>query len=95
MININDLLRGVDDDCDLNDSERKLATRRLLYSMARQHDRIYTELERLKESTGFNKPFPILLLPREIRNQIYTYSLCATNPVETAPAILFHAYCDT
>lgn len=61
------------------------ASTRCYDSSAQQHEDItrHEELERLKESTGFNKPFPILRLPREIRDEIYTYSLRAAISVET------------
>jgi hypothetical protein len=57
------------------------ATIRLLYSTARIYNNIYTELERLEESTNHVKPFQILRLPQEIRDKIYTYALCAADSV--------------
>ncbi|PQE33833.1 ethyl tert-butyl ether degradation ethd protein [Rutstroemia sp. NJR-2017a WRK4] len=81
MIDIYQLLESVDDNRD--DSSKYEAARRLLYSTARRYNRTCEELERLRESTGFNKPFPILRLPREIRDEIYTYSLRAAIAVET------------
>jgi len=83
MIDLHQLLESFDDG--LSDSGKYEAARQLLCSTARRYNQIYEELERLKESTGFNKPFPILRLPREIRNEIYTYSLCAAISVETIP----------
>jgi hypothetical protein len=81
MIDIHRLLESIDDG--LDDLGRYEATLRLLCSTARRYNKTYEELERLKESTGFNKPFPILRLPREIRDEIYTYSLRAAISVET------------
>ncbi|KAF2681080.1 hypothetical protein K458DRAFT_420987 [Lentithecium fluviatile CBS 122367] len=83
MIDIHQLLDSINDS--LDDSGKYEATLRLLRSTARKYNEVYEELERLKEATGFNKPFPILRLPREIRDEIYTYSLCAAKPVETIP----------
>jgi hypothetical protein len=57
----------------------------MLRSTARRYNNLYSELERLKKVTGFNKPFPILNLPRELRDQIYTYSLRATLAVDFIP----------
>ena len=57
-------------------------------STARRYNRTCEELERLKESIGFNKPFPFLRLPREIRDKIYTYSLCAAVPVGSATDLI-------
>jgi hypothetical protein len=63
------------------------ATERLFSSTARKYNNLYTELERLKESTGFDKPFPILRLPREIRDEIYTYALRAAISVDVISAL--------
>jgi hypothetical protein len=52
------------------ESDKYNTTRRLLFSLAQRHNNIYAELECLKESTGRNKPFPFLRLPREIRDDI-------------------------
>jgi hypothetical protein len=82
MINIHELVERVEDERD-NSSKYETALR-LLRSTARKYNRTYEELERLKESTGFNKPFTFLRLPREIRDKIYTYSLCAETLVDTA-----------
>jgi hypothetical protein len=83
MIDLHRLLESFDDG--LDDSGKYEATLRLLCSTARRYNKTYEELERLKESTGFNKPFPILRLPREIRDEIYTYSLRAAISVQTIP----------
>jgi hypothetical protein len=79
---LNDLIRGSDR---LDDYGRCEATTRLLCATARRYNNIYTEFERLKESTCFNKPFPILRLPREIRDEIYTYALRADISVDVNP----------
>lgn len=51
---------------------------RSLYATARKHNQILEELEHLKASTGFyDNPLPFLSLPREVRDQIYMYSLQA------------------
>jgi hypothetical protein len=75
MIDLQQLLDSVDDS--LDDSSRSEATLRLLCSTIRRYNQTCEELERLKTLTGFDKPFPILRLPREIRDKIYTYSLRA------------------
>jgi hypothetical protein len=72
----------------LDDSGKYEATLRLLWSTARRYNKTCEELERLQESTGFNKPFPFLRLPRELRDEIYTYSLRAAVSVETIPRFL-------
>ncbi|KAF2240507.1 hypothetical protein BU26DRAFT_206785 [Trematosphaeria pertusa] len=84
MINLDRLLESVDDG-HLDDSAKYGATLQLLYSTVRRYNRTYEELERLKAATGFNKPFPLLRLPRELRDEIYTYSLRAASSVETVP----------
>ena len=81
MIDIYRLLGSIDND--LDDSGKYQATLRLLQSTVRKYNKSYEELERLKEATGFNKPFPIMRLPREIRDEIYTYSLRAASSVIT------------
>lgn len=86
MIDINQLLGSLDD-C-LDDSSKHEAALRLLYSTARRYNETYNELERLKESIGFNKPFSILRLPREIRDKIYTYSLRAEISVNRMSAFI-------
>lgn len=64
------------------DSFGKLhAMRRHLFDMARKYNAAHDELERLKKTMGLDKPFPFLRLPRELRDQIYAYSLCAAEPV--------------
>jgi hypothetical protein len=89
MIDLQQLLDSIDDSPD--DSSRSEATLRLLCSTVRRYNQTCEELERLKESTGFDKPFPILRLPREIRDEIYTYSLRAASWVETTPRMLLAA----
>jgi len=66
MIDLQRLLDSVDDS--LDDSSRSEATLRLICSTGRRYNQICEELERLKESTGFHKPFAILRLPCEIRD---------------------------
>jgi hypothetical protein len=83
MIDLQQLLDSIDDS--LDDSSRSEATLRLLCSTVRRYNQTCEELERLKESMGFDKPFPFLRLPREIRDKIYTYSLRAASWVETTP----------
>ncbi|KAF2739202.1 hypothetical protein EJ04DRAFT_508917 [Polyplosphaeria fusca] len=89
MIDISQLLQDLDDSFDtgLEDSGKYQVTTQLLCSTARKYNNLYRELERLKETTGFDKPFPILRLPREIRDEIYTYSLRATIAVDVVPRI--------
>ena len=87
MIDLKQLLDSVDDS--LDDSSRSKAMLRLLCSTVHRYNLTCEELEGLKESTSFDKPFPILRLPREIRDEIYTYSLRAGSPVETTPQIHF------
>jgi hypothetical protein len=53
-----------------------------LYSTARQLNVRHDELARFKRAAGLDKPFPLLELPPEIRDDIYAYSLCATRAVE-------------
>jgi len=88
MIDLHWLLETFDGG--LDDADKHEATLRFLCLTARRYNKTYEELERLKELIGFNKPFPILRLPREIRDQIYTYSLCApisANTVSRSPFI--------
>jgi hypothetical protein len=77
-------LDSLDDD-NLDEYSKHEATLRLLRSTMRKYKRVAEELERLKAATGFNKPFPILRLPREIRDEIYTHSLRAPKPVLELP----------
>ena len=72
MIDLYRLLNDLDRFDDWNDYHRAL---RILCVTARRYNRIWEELEQIKELAGFNKPFPILRLPREIRDKIYKYSL--------------------
>ena len=83
MIDLDRFLERLDDG--LDDSSKYEATLGFLCLTVRSYNKTCEELERLKELTGFNKPFPILRLPREIRDEIYTYSLCAAISVETRP----------
>jgi hypothetical protein len=53
-----------------------------LYATARQLNVMHDELARFKKAAGLDKPFPLLKLPREIRDDIYAYSLCATLAVQ-------------
>ncbi|KAF2469292.1 uncharacterized protein BDR25DRAFT_343703 [Lindgomyces ingoldianus] len=91
MIDLSLLLDGFDESLanSLDDSGKYDVTIRLLCSTVRRYNNIYRELERLKESTGFNKPFPILRLPREIRDKIYTYSLRAAISVDVIPRLSY------
>jgi hypothetical protein len=70
-----------------DDPDADAAMERFLSSTARKYNNLYTELERLKEPTGHNKPFPILRLPREIRDEICIHALCATNMVIAMPIL--------
>jgi hypothetical protein len=81
MIDVFRLLESVETGFD--DPRKYETALRLLYSTARRYNKACKELELLKELTGFNKPLPFLRLPREIRDKIYTYSLCTTLSVET------------
>ncbi|KAF8860853.1 hypothetical protein BDZ45DRAFT_800533 [Acephala macrosclerotiorum] len=75
MINL-EQLEG-DLEYNLNELEN-YRLRRLLYATARQHNRVFKELESLKDANGFyEKPFPLLRHPSEIRDRIYLYSLRA------------------
>lgn len=69
--------------CGLDHFSKYEVTLGFLCSTVRQHNQVCKELELLKDATGFNKPFPFLGLPREIRDEIYRYSLCSTNLVNT------------
>jgi hypothetical protein len=53
------------------------AAMRPILSVATKHDRLNDENERLKDFVSSNKVFPIMLLPRELRDEIYTHALCA------------------
>ncbi len=86
MIDLQQLLDSIDDG--LDESSRSEAMLRLLCSTIRRYNKTCEELERLKESTDLDKPFPFLRLPREIRDKIYTYSLRAASSVETTPRVL-------
>ena len=48
---------------------------RNLVLITEKYNRTFQELENIKEVSGFNKEFPFLRLPREIRDRIYAYSL--------------------
>ena len=85
MIDLDWLLETFDGGFD--DADKYEATLRFLFLTARKYNKTYEELERLKELIGFNKPFPILRLPREIRDQIYTYSLCAPISAKTVSSL--------
>ncbi|KAH8711862.1 hypothetical protein GQ44DRAFT_433242 [Phaeosphaeriaceae sp. PMI808] len=85
MIDYHELLSGIDYGGDV-----PRQCQEALYTIVQKYNRSYMELERLKEFTGFNKPFPILRLPREIRDEIYSYSLIAKISVRTKP-LLFPA----
>jgi len=75
-----DSLRNYDDGEDQFD-----AAVRLVCSTVRRCNQTYTDLERLKEATGFNKTFPFLSLPWEIRDEIYNYSFFATVTIPVTP----------
>ena len=57
----------------------------MIYSLARRYNNVCAELESLKDLAGFNKPFPFLRLPREIRDDIYGYALRAQVAVDVNP----------
>ena len=60
--------------------------RRLMFSTTRAYNRVKEELDRGREALGICKmPFPILRLPREIRDQIYLYALQAQEIVSPDP----------
>jgi hypothetical protein len=68
----------------LRDKYDKL--RRLLFSTVRAYNSVKEELEIAREALGIYKtPFPILRLPREIRDQIYEYALQALGVVSPEP----------
>lgn len=54
----------------------------LLYSTVRQYNNLYAETQALRELAGFNKPFPFLRLPREIRDEIYALAFRAARNVD-------------
>lgn len=83
MVDLDRILESLDNG--LDDQSKYRAALGFLCSTVRSYNKTCEELERFKELTGFNKPFPILRLPREIRDEIYTYSLCAAISVETRP----------
>jgi hypothetical protein len=85
MIDISELLSSVEGDGE-NDFEgtgKYALAIRALCSTARKYNRALEEIENLKNLTNLNKPFPFLRLPREIRNEIYAYSLQAEIAVDT------------
>jgi len=64
-------------------SEENDRLRRALCSVTRGFMNTKKELEAIKEANGFYmKPLPFLRLPREVRDQIYTYVLQATTNVK-------------
>jgi hypothetical protein len=73
------------DDIDsLRDEYDKL--RRLLVSTVRAYNSVKEELEIAREALGIYKtPFPILRLPREIRDQIYEHVLQALGIISPEP----------
>jgi hypothetical protein len=94
MINLNDLEEDVEYTIDDIGSKAVEHLRRQLYSIARKHNQTSLELENIKAWSGFyTKPFFFLLLPREIRDKIYTYTLLAPSlSTETTPrpSVILH-----
>ncbi|KAF1993969.1 hypothetical protein P154DRAFT_527389 [Amniculicola lignicola CBS 123094] len=85
MIDLNSFVSDFEDGLPrygMTNSDRYAAALQLLCSTARKYNQACEELDRLKAFVGFNKPFPFLRLPRELRDQIYTYCLCPATPVE-------------
>lgn len=83
MVDFGRILESLDD-C-IDDWSKYQAALGFLCSTVRSYNKTCEELERFKELTGFNKPFTILRLPREIRDEIYAYCLCAPISVQTRP----------
>lgn len=84
MIDIAKLVSSIEAaDNHLSKTEKYTKALRLLCSTAREYNRTREALELLRDSVGLNKPFRILDLPREIRNQIYTHCLQAKSAVNT------------
>jgi hypothetical protein len=59
--------------------------RRALCTMARAYNSTKKELEDVKEAAGFHKALPFLNLPREVRDQIYSYALLAPSNIKPEP----------
>ncbi|KAG9244966.1 hypothetical protein BJ878DRAFT_42376 [Calycina marina] len=75
MIDLHELARQVEST--IQDPERQNeAIKRLLFATARKHNRTLRELQCLKQELGRDdSPLNFLSLPREIRDEVYLYSL--------------------
>lgn len=64
--------------------------RRALCSMTRAYNSTKAELEDIKSATGFySKSFPFLALPREVRDQIYSYAFLAISNIKPEPRPIY------
>jgi hypothetical protein len=75
------------DNNSLNEENDRL--RRTLCAMARAYNSTKKELEDVKEAAGFHKALPFLNLPREVRDQIYSYALLAPSNVKPEPRPIY------
>jgi hypothetical protein len=77
---------------DKDDLHRELnRMRRALCAVTRSYNQTKKELEDIKEATGFyDKPFPFLELPRELRDQIYEYALISRLDIIPGPRPIEH-----
>lgn len=69
---------------------------RLLFATARKHNQVWEELESMKAASGiYDEPLPFLSLPREVRDQIYTYALQAPREAFVGVRHIRMLSCDT
>lgn len=72
----------------LNEENDRL--RRELCAMTRAYNCTKKELEDLKEATGFyDKDFPFFQLPREVRDQIYSYAFLGSLNIKPEPRPIY------
>ncbi|KAE9374926.1 hypothetical protein N431DRAFT_465150 [Stipitochalara longipes BDJ] len=65
--------------------------RRALCAVTRAYNQTKKELEDIKEATGFyEKAFPFLRLPREVRDQIYEYAFISQLFIRPGPRPIEH-----
>jgi hypothetical protein len=71
-------------------SEETDRLRRALCSMTRAYNSTKAELEDIKSATGFySKSFPFLQLPREVRDQIYSYAFLTLSNIKPEPRPIY------
>jgi hypothetical protein len=71
------------DNNSLNEENDRL--RRALCAMTRAYNSTKRELEDIKEAAGFSKTLPFLSLPREVRDQVYSYALLVPSNIKPEP----------